>query len=339
LISLGTPTIIDYWYARPFALSRKPELVVPGRELRAKLILPANCILKGAWEFSGISMLIDGKALAKQVREEVKVEVEKLNAGYGVIPGLGVVLVGDDAASHIYVRNKEKACAEVGIASKEHLLPTSVSQEELLTVVQQLNDDPTIHGILVQLPLPEHIQTDHVLEAVSPRKDVDGFHPMNQGLLLSGREGFKPCTPMGILRLLESVDCDPKGKNAVVVGRSNIVGKPVALMLLARHATVTMCHSRTADLAAEVGRSDIVVAAIGKAAAIRGEWIKPGAVVIDVGINRLPTGKLAGDVEFDVAKERASAITPVPGGVGPMTICMLLYNTCVSAQQTLGVCK
>lgn len=282
-------------------------------------------------------MVIDGKALAKRVRDEIKAGVQELHAGYGVVPGLGVVLVGDDPASHVYVRNKEKACAEVGIDSKEHLLPASVSQDALLEVVESLNEDPAVHGILVQLPLPAHVCTDEVLEAVAPHKDVDGFHPMNQGLLLSGREGFRPCTPMGIMRMLESVDCDPKGKNAVVIGRSNIVGKPVALMLLARHATVTICHSRTQELAAEVARADIIVAAIGKAGAVRGEWIKPGAVVIDVGINRLPSGRLAGDVDFATARERASAITPVPGGVGPMTICMLLQNTYVSARRTLGI--
>lgn len=282
-------------------------------------------------------MLIDGKALAKRVRDEIRLGVQELHASHGVVPGLGVVLVGDDPASHVYVRNKEKACAEVGIGSKEHLLPAAISQDALLEVVQSFNEDPAIHGILVQLPLPGHIRTDEVLEAVAPHKDVDGFHPMNQGLLFSGREGFRPCTPMGIMRMLESVDCDPKGKNAVVIGRSNIVGKPVALMLLARHATVTICHSRTQDLAAEVARADIVVAAIGKAGAVRGKWIKPGAVVIDVGINRLPSGKLAGDVEFATARERASAITPVPGGVGPMTICMLLQNTYVSARRTLGI--
>ena len=280
-------------------------------------------------------MIIDGKAVAKQVRDEVREETERLRNDHGVVPGLGVVLVGDDPASRLYVRNKEKACAEVGIASTEHLLPAFVTRHELLDLIGRLNQDPAIHGILVQLPLPEHIATDHVLEAVSPDKDVDGFHPVNQGLLLSGGSGFKPCTPLGIMRMLDSVGCDLKGKTAVVVGRSNIVGKPVALMLLARHATVTLCHSRTADLGAEVGRGDVVVAAVGKAHAIRGEWIKPGAVVIDVGINRLSTGKLAGDVEFEPARERASWISPVPGGVGPMTICMLLSNTLLSAQRSL----
>ena len=280
-------------------------------------------------------MIIDGKAVAKQVRDEVGIETERLRNDHGVVPGLGVVLVGEDPASRLYVRNKEKACAEVGIRSVEHLLPASVTQHDLLDLIGRLNQDPAIHGILVQLPLPDPIPTDRVLEAVSPDKDVDGFHPVNQGLLLSGGTGFKPCTPLGIMRLLDSVDCELKGKNAVVVGRSNIVGKPVALMLLARHATVTLCHSRTLDLAGEVGRADVVVAAVGKAHAIRGEWIKPGAVVVDVGINRLPTGKLAGDVEFDTARERASWISPVPGGVGPMTICMLLSNTLTSAQRSL----
>ena len=192
-----------------------------------------------------------------------------------------------------------------------------------------------MHGILVQLPLPPHIHAERILEAVSPHKDVDGFHPVSQGMLALGADGFRPCTPMGIMKLLESVNCDPKGKNAVVVGRSNIVGKPVALMLLAKHATVTICHSRTASLRDEVGRADILVVAIGKAGLVRGDWIKPGAVVIDVGVNRSPSGKLCGDVEFETAKGRASAITPVPGGVGPMTICMLLYNTLKAAKDSL----
>ena len=280
-------------------------------------------------------MIIDGRAVARQVRDEVRTETERLRSHHGVVPGLGVVLVGDDPASRIYVRNKEKACAEVGIRSVEHLLSASVTEPELRGVIDGLNQDPSIHGILVQLPLPAHIPSDRVLETVSPEKDVDGFHPVNQGLLLSGGRGFRPCTPLGIMRMLDSVGCDLKGKNAVVVGRSNIVGKPIALMLLARHATVTLCHSRTADLGGEVARADVVVAAVGRAGAVRGEWIKPGAVVIDVGINRLPTGKLAGDVEFDTARERASWISPVPGGVGPMTICMLLSNTLLSAQRSL----
>ncbi len=280
-------------------------------------------------------MIIDGKAVAREIQAQVKEEIDGLKRRWGLVPGLGVVLVGDDPGSHLYVKNKEKACKEVGIRSDEHILPASVSEKELLSLIHNLNRKKEIHGILVQLPLPAHIRAERVLEAVSPQKDIDGFHPVNQGLLLLGGEGFKPCTPMGIMKLLDFVGCDPKGKNATVVGRSNIVGKPVALMLLARHATVTVCHSRTAQLRDEVGRADILVAAIGKAGLIRGDWIKPGAVVIDVGVNRLPSGKLSGDVEFEGAKERASRITPVPGGVGPMTICMLLFNTLRAAKESL----
>ena len=279
--------------------------------------------------------IIDGKAVAKEVQKQIKEEVEGLERRWGLAPGLAVVLVGDDAASHIYVRNKEKACKEVGIKSFEHLLPATISEKELLALVQQLNKDKSVHGILVQLPLPPHIRAEKVLETISPYKDIDGFHPMSQGMLMLGGDGFRPCTPMGIMRLLAAVSCDPKGKNAVVVGRSTIVGKPVALMLLEKHATVTICHSRTVNLRDEVGRADILVVAIGKAGLVRGDWIKPGAVVIDVGVNRLPSGKLTGDVEFETAKTRASAITPVPGGVGPMTICMLLYNTLKAAKYSL----
>jgi methylenetetrahydrofolate dehydrogenase (NADP+)/methenyltetrahydrofolate cyclohydrolase len=282
-----------------------------------------------------MAAIIDGKAVAKEVQKQIKEEVDGLERRWGIVPGLAVVLVGDDPASHIYVRNKEKACKEAGIKSFEHFLPATVSEKELLALAHQLNKNKSVHGILVQLPLPPHIHAERILEAVSPHKDVDGFHPVNQGLLLLGADGFRPCTPMGIMKLLESVNCDPKGKNAVVVGRSNIVGKPVALMLLGKHATVTICHSRTANLRDEVGRAEILVAAIGKAGLIRGDWIRPGAVVIDVGVNRLASGKLAGDVEFETAKERASAITPVPGGVGPMTICMLLYNTLKAAKDSL----
>jgi len=282
-----------------------------------------------------MAAIIDGKAVAREVQKQIKEEVDGLERRWGLAPGLAVVLVGDDPASHIYVRNKEKACREVGIKSFEHLLPATISEKELLALVQQLNKDTDVHGILVQLPLPPHIRAEKILEAISPRKDIDGFHPMSQGMLLLGGDGFRPCTPLGIMKLLASVDCDPKGKNAVVVGRSNIVGKPVALMLLEKHATVTICHSRTASLRDEVARGDILVVAIGKAGLVRGDWVKPGAVVIDVGVNRLPSGKLSGDVEFEAAKERASAITPVPGGVGPMTICMLLHNTLKAAKESL----
>jgi len=282
-----------------------------------------------------MAAIIDGKAVAKEVQKQIKEEVEGLERRWGLAPGLAVVVVGDDPASHIYVRNKEKACREVGIKSFEYLLPATISEKELLALVHQLNKDNDVHGILVQLPLPPHIRAEKVLEAISPRKDIDGFHPMSQGMLLLGGDGFRPCTPLGIMKLLAAAGCDPKGKTAVVVGRSNIVGKPVALMLLEKHATVTICHSRTASLRDEVGRADILVVAIGKAGLVRGDWIKPGAVVIDVGVNRLASGKLTGDVEFDSAKERASAITPVPGGVGPMTICMLLYNTLKAAKNSL----
>ena len=282
-----------------------------------------------------MGLIIDGKAVAKEVQKQIKDDVDGLERRWGMAPGLAVVLVGDDPASHIYVRNKEKACKEVGIKSFEHLLPATITERDLLALVHQLNKDKRVHGILVQLPLPAHIRAERILEAVSPNKDIDGFHPVNQGLLALGADGFKPCTPMGIMKLLESVHCDPKGRNAVVVGRSNIVGKPVALMLLGKHATVTICHSRTASLRDEVGRADILIVAIGKAGLVRGDWVKPGAVVIDVGGNRSPSGKLCGDVEFDTAKDRASAISPVPGGVGPMTICMLLYNTLKAAKDSL----
>ena len=282
-----------------------------------------------------MATIIDGKAVAKEVQNQIKQEVEGLERRWGLAPGLAVVLVGDDPASHIYVRNKEKASKEAGIKSFEHLLPATISEKELLALIHQLNKEKHVHGILVQLPLPPHIHAEKVLQAISPHKDVDGFHPVNLGRLVLGGDGFRPCTPMGIMRLLDAVHCDPKGKNAVVVGRSNIVGKPVALMLLEKHATVTICHSRTLGLREEVGRADILVAAIGKAGLVRGEWVKPGAVVIDVGINRLPNGKLGGDVEFESAKDRASAITPVPGGVGPMTISMLLFNTLKAAKDSL----
>lgn len=282
-----------------------------------------------------MATIIDGKAVAKEVQQRIKEDVEGLERRWNMAPGLAVVLVGDDPASHIYVRNKEKACKEVGIKSFEHFLPATISERELLALVHQLNKDKHVHGILVQLPLPPHIHSERILNAVSPYKDVDGFHPLNLGNLVVGADGYRPCTPLGVMKLLESVDCDPKGKNAVVVGRSNIVGKPLALMLLEKHATVTICHSRTASLRDEVARGDIVVVAIGKPGVVRGEWIKPGAVVIDVGINRLPNGKLCGDIDFESAKERASAITPVPGGVGPMTICMLLFNTLKAAKDSL----
>ncbi len=271
-------------------------------------------------------MVLDGKQIAARVRVEVAVAVKELRAG-GVVPGLTVVRVGDDPASAIYVRGKRKACEEVGIHSVEHHLPASTSQQELLALVARLDADPAVHGILVQLPLPKHVDESRVLDAIDPRKDADGFHPVNVGALWLGKPAPRPCTPAGIMRLLDEAGCDPKGKRALVVGRSHIVGKPTAAMLLERHATVTVAHSRTRDLAEEVSRAEILVAAIGKPELVKGSWVRQGAVVIDVGMNRLPDGKLVGDVEFAEAARRAAAITPVPGGVGPMTIAMLLVNT------------
>jgi methylenetetrahydrofolate dehydrogenase (NADP+)/methenyltetrahydrofolate cyclohydrolase len=272
-------------------------------------------------------MIIDGKAIAAKVRGEVAQAVKELEAR-GVAPGLAVVRVGEDPASAVYVRGKRKDCEEVGIRSWEHHLPDSVSQAELLALVRRLNGDPAVHGILVQLPLPKGIDERAVLDAIDPAKDADGFHPFNVGALSIGLPGTpRPCTPAGVMRMLDEAKVDPKGKRALVVGRSNIVGKPMAMMLLERHATVAIAHSRTVDLAAEVGRAEILVAAIGKAELVKGAWVREGATVIDVGMNRLPDGRLVGDVEYAAASARAGAITPVPGGVGPMTRAMLLVNT------------
>lgn len=275
---------------------------------------------------------IDGKALAAQMRGQMAEQVEQLQQ-QGVTPGLAVVLVGDDPASRVYVTMKEKACAATGIFSAEHKLSAQTTEQQLLQLIDQLNQDERIDGILVQLPLPAHIDEDKIINAISPLKDVDGFHPFNVGRLAIGHPTFRSCTPYGVMKMLESIGCDLNGKEVVVVGRSNIVGKPVALMCLAENATVTICHSRTKDLATHVGRADVVIAAVGRAEMIKGAWIKPGAVVIDVGINRLADNQLVGDVEFESAAQRASYITPVPGGVGPMTITMLLFNTLQSARQ------
>lgn len=271
--------------------------------------------------------LIDGKAIAASVRAEVREKVAGFTARTGIRPGLTVVLVGEDPASQVYVRNKGKASTEAGFLSRQIDLPASTTERELLDLVARLNADATVHGILVQLPLPGHIDEKKVIEAIVPEKDVDGFHPVNAGRLFTGGTSFLPCTPYGILKMLDHEKVELKGKHAVVVGRSNIVGKPVAMLLLSRHATVTICHSRTLELPSVVRTGDVVVAAVGKAEMIRGSWIKPGAVVIDVGMNRNAAGKLCGDVAFDEARETAGAITPVPGGVGPMTIAMLLQNT------------
>lgn len=279
-----------------------------------------------------MAQIIDGKALAGQIREEITQQTQTLIAA-GVTPGLAVVLVGEDPASRVYVTMKEKACAAAGIYSVEHKLPATTTEQELLELVERLNQDARIDGILVQLPLPEQINEANILEAISPAKDVDGFHPYNVGRLVTGTPLFKPCTPYGVMVMLQRIGVDLKGKNVVVVGRSNIVGKPVALMCLAEHATVTICHSRTQDLAAKVAAADVVIAAVGRPEMIQGDWIKPGAIVIDVGVNRVGEKKLVGDVAYAAAAERAAAITPVPGGVGPMTIAMLLQNTLESAKR------
>jgi methylenetetrahydrofolate dehydrogenase (NADP+)/methenyltetrahydrofolate cyclohydrolase len=275
--------------------------------------------------------IIDGKAVSQVVREEVRGRVAEFRARFGRAPGLATVLVGSDPASATYVRNKRKACAECGIESVAHELPATVAESDLCDLVRRLNERPDVDGILVQLPLPPSIGTDVVLDLVDPEKDVDGLHPLNQARLVLGRDGLRPCTPLGVMRLLDSKKIELKGARAVVVGRSNLVGKPVAFLLLERHATVTLCHSRTRDLADEVARADVLVAAIGRAHHIEGAWVKRGSVVIDVGINRTEEGKLVGDVEYAAAAERAAMITPVPGGVGPMTIAMLLSNTLTAA--------
>ena len=279
-----------------------------------------------------MNKIIDGKLIAAEMRKKIAADVEKL-AARKVTPGLAVVLVGEDPASRVYVSMKEKACADTGIYSAEHKLSAETTEAELLKLIDELNNDVRIDGILVQLPLPKQINESRVLEAISPSKDVDGFHPYNVGRLVTGNPLFQPCTPYGVMKMLEFTGVELAGKHVVVVGRSNIVGKPVALMCLAKHATVTICHSRTANLVDEVRRADVVIAAVGRPEMIKGDWIKPGAVVIDVGVNRVGEKKLVGDVDFESAKERASAITPVPGGVGPMTITMLLFNTVESAKR------
>jgi methylenetetrahydrofolate dehydrogenase (NADP+) / methenyltetrahydrofolate cyclohydrolase len=275
---------------------------------------------------SQTARIIDGKKLAAEIREEIRFRVLHLREAMGKVPGLAAVLVGDNPASTSYVRSKTKACQEAGIASRQLTPPSDISQSGLLDIINDLNHDPTVHGILVQLPLPEHLDERGVLETVDPRKDVDGFTFANIGRLVENRAQFVPCTPAGILEMLDREGVEIRGKQAVVVGRSEIVGKPVAFLLLHRHATVTICHSRTVDLASEARRADILVAAVGRPRLITGAMVKPGAVVIDVGINRLD-GRLVGDVDFESAAQIASAITPVPGGVGPMTVAMLLKNT------------
>lgn len=277
--------------------------------------------------------LIDGKALAQSFRERIAKDVVELQAKTGVRPGLAVILVGDDPASHLYVRNKQKACDAAGIYVDEHKLPASTSQADLLALIEKKNADPNVHGILVQLPLPKHIDTKAVLDAVSPAKDADGFHPYNLGRLLEGNPTVEACTPKGIIAMIESTGVGIEGKRAVVVGRSTIVGKPVALMLLHRHATVTICHSKTRNLLEVCREADILVVAIGKARFITADMVKEGALVIDVGTNQLPDKSFVGDVDFGPVSQKAGWISPVPGGVGPMTITMLLQNTVESAKR------
>ncbi len=281
------------------------------------------------------AQLIDGKALSAKVRAELKREVEALAAKHGRPPGIAVVRVGEDPASKVYVTSKEKTAKELGFGSWHHHLDASVTQAELMALVRQLNADGAVDGILVQLPLPKHLDSTAVLEAIDPSKDVDGFHALNAGHLFQGRPTLVACTPFGVMRMLEEIGCQVAGKNCVVIGRSNIVGRPMAMLLLNASATVTVCHSKS-DVEAEVRRADVVVAAVGVAKLVKGEWIKPGAVVIDVGMNRTPEGKLCGDVDFESAKERAGWITPVPGGVGPMTIAMLMANTVTAARARLA---
>jgi methylenetetrahydrofolate dehydrogenase (NADP+)/methenyltetrahydrofolate cyclohydrolase len=271
--------------------------------------------------------IIDGNKIAQDIRNEVRQRALELKEQKEMIPGLAVVLVGEDPASQVYVGRKAKACAEVGFVSREYRLPAATDEEKLLKIINKLNKDKEIHGILVQLPLPKHISTEKIIAAIDPNKDVDGFHPFNVGGLVTGTPLFVPCTPRGIMEMLARTGIDLSGKEAVVVGRSNIVGKPMSLLLLAQNATVTICHSKTKDLPIVTGRADVLIAAIGKPHMIKANMVREGAVVIDVGVNRLENGKLAGDVDFDEVAAKASFITPVPGGVGPMTIAMLMKNT------------
>jgi methylenetetrahydrofolate dehydrogenase (NADP+) / methenyltetrahydrofolate cyclohydrolase len=289
-----------------------------------------------------VAKLIDGKGFALGLRERIAASVSRLKAQHGVTPGLAVVLVGEDPASQIYVRNKAKQTVEAGMNSFEHKLDATVGESQLLTLIGQLNADPAVHGILVQLPLPAHISEKAVIEAITPAKDVDGFHPENVGRVASGEGGIVPCTPMGSMMLIRHTLGDVSGLNAVVVGRSNIVGKPMAQLLLAQNCTVTVAHSRTRDLPALARSADILVAAVGRAEMVRGDWIKPGACVIDVGINRVQKAdgsgyRVVGDVAFDEVREVAGSLTPVPGGVGPMTIACLLANTYLAACRIHGL--
>ncbi|MEJ2440360.1 MAG: bifunctional methylenetetrahydrofolate dehydrogenase/methenyltetrahydrofolate cyclohydrolase FolD [Gammaproteobacteria bacterium] len=283
------------------------------------------------------AQIIDGKAIAAAIRGEIKAEIDRRREANQALPGLAVVMVGEDPASAVYVRNKRKACEEVGIASIAYDLPASTSQQELVDLIDKLNADPKVNGILVQLPLPPHMDAETIIERIKPKKDVDGFHPYNIGRLALRMPVLRSCTPFGVITLLEHTGISTRGMDTLVVGASNHVGRPMGLELLLAGATVTTCHRFTRDLASHVARADLVVAAVGKPGIIKGEWIKPGAVVVDIGINRLPSGKLVGDIEFDSASQRAGWITPVPGGVGPMTVATLMQNTLEAMRlQTTG---
>ncbi|MFA4015393.1 MAG: hypothetical protein RUDDFDWM_000473 [Candidatus Fervidibacterota bacterium] len=279
--------------------------------------------------------ILDGKAIAAQIQQEIKLELDELKEKHGITPGLAVVLVGENPASEVYVRNKGRKCEELGIRSIVKRLPESASEKEVIDTVIQLNEDESVHGIIVQLPLPSHIDPEVVISHIDPNKDVDGFHPVNVGWMFIGRNRFVPCTPAGIIEILDRSGIEIEGKRAVVVGRSNIVGKPLSILLLQRNATVTVCHSRTTNLPEVTRQADILVAAVGKARLIKADMVKEGAVVIDVGINRVDD-KIVGDVDFDSVKEVASAITPVPGGVGPLTVIMLMRNTVQAAKLALS---
>jgi methylenetetrahydrofolate dehydrogenase (NADP+)/methenyltetrahydrofolate cyclohydrolase len=278
-----------------------------------------------------MAVIIDGKKIAHDIRHEVKAESLRLKEGTGITPGLAVILVGDDPASKIYLKHKENACKNAGFYSREFRLPEETPEDELLATIQELNQDESIHGILVQLPLPRHLNSTTIIQAIDPQKDVDGFHPYNLGRLFTGNPYHMACTPMGILELMDRHAITMEGKEAVIVGRSNIVGKPLALMLLNRHATVTICHTRTRNLSEVTKRAEILIVAAGKPEIIGADMVRNGAVVIDVGVNRMDDGRLVGDVAFSEVLEKASYITPVPGGVGPMTIAMLLVNTLKAA--------
>ena len=283
-----------------------------------------------------MAKIIDGKAISKQVREEIAARVVEFKVKHGKAPGLAVIIVGNDPASQVYVRNKKRACEEVGFYSESYELPAETSQEELVSLVERLNNDDKINGILVQLPLPKHLNETEILLAIRPEKDVDAFHPYNVGKIMIGNHDFLPCTPAGVMVLLERSGVKISGKKCVVIGRSNIVGKPMAMLLLHANGTVTICHSRTQNLKEICREADILVASIGKPEFVRGDMVKDGAVVVDVGINRLESGKLVGDVAFSEVEPKASYITPVPGGVGPMTITMLLQNTLTAAEIACG---